>query len=112
VQINPLNFSDVPRRSRLFYGGNHIFYGEYRPRYKNVMVEITLSYGGYSTATGYYWIMRAVLFRCVRERLREMNGAQCRLVLGARSQARSRLLPQLICSSRAVAQALALDSFG
>jgi len=30
VQINLLNFSDVPRRSRLFYGGNDIFYGEYQ----------------------------------------------------------------------------------
>jgi hypothetical protein len=26
-----LNFFDVPRRSRLFYGGNHTFYGAYRP---------------------------------------------------------------------------------
>jgi hypothetical protein len=34
---------------------------------KNAMVGITLSYGGYSTTTDCYWIVRAVLFRCVRD---------------------------------------------
>jgi len=54
VQINLLNFSDVPRRSRLFYVGNDIFMANINLDVKNAMAGITLSYGGYSTTTDCY----------------------------------------------------------
>jgi hypothetical protein len=34
---------------------------------KNAMAGITLSYGGYSTTTDCYLIVRAILFRCVND---------------------------------------------
>ena len=88
VQINLLNFSDVPRRSGLFYGGNDVFYGEYQSGCKKILWrELHYLMVVIPRRLNCYLIVRAVLFRLRPRAVARNERVQSRLVLGVRSQA-------------------------